>query len=63
MALAFGRPAEAAGALGQLTINVIGLILAGVGSLWLGQRLSQCRAIAEIQSRRMRQRTARRVDD
>jgi uncharacterized hydrophobic protein (TIGR00271 family) len=52
VALAFQNPSEAAGALAQLSINVIGLVTAGVVSLWLGQRLSQRRAIAEIQTRR-----------
>lgn len=52
VALAFENPTEAAGALAQLSINVIGLVAAGVLSLWIGQRLSQRRAIAEIQARR-----------
>jgi uncharacterized hydrophobic protein (TIGR00271 family) len=52
VALAFENPSEAIGALAQLTINLLGLVAAGVGSLWLGQRLSRRRAIAEIQARR-----------
>jgi hypothetical protein len=50
-------------ALAQLTINVIGLVSAGIGSLWLAQRLSRRRAIAEIQARRrLRYRRADRRD-
>lgn len=52
VALAFESPSEAAGALAQLVINVLGLVAAGIASLWLGQRLSRRRAIAEIRQRR-----------
>lgn len=52
VALAFGNPSEAIGAVAQLAINVLGLVSAGVASLWLGRRLSRRRAIAEIQARR-----------
>jgi uncharacterized membrane protein len=58
VALAFGNPTEAIGALAQLSINVVGLVSAGIGSLWLAHRLSRRRAIAEIQARR-RERTRR----
>jgi uncharacterized hydrophobic protein (TIGR00271 family) len=54
VALAFGNPTEAIGALAQLSINVVGLVSAGIGSLWLAHRLSRRRAIAEIQARRRR---------
>jgi uncharacterized hydrophobic protein (TIGR00271 family) len=63
VAAAFENPNEAAGALAQLSINVLGLVAAGVTSLWLGQRLSQRRAIAEIQTRRRRRRNAARDAD
>ncbi len=59
VALAFANPGEAIGAAAQLSINVAGLVSAGLVSLWLGQRLSRRRAIAEIQARR-RERTHRR---
>jgi uncharacterized hydrophobic protein (TIGR00271 family) len=52
VALALGNIDEAIGALAQLLINLTGLVIAGVGSLWLGRRLSRRRAIAEIQQRR-----------
>jgi uncharacterized hydrophobic protein (TIGR00271 family) len=54
VALAFANPVEAIGAFAQLSINVIGLVSAGLASLWLSQRLSRARAIAEIQARRRR---------
>lgn len=54
VALAFANPAEAVGAFEQLSINVAGLVSAGLVSLWLGHRLSRRRAIAEIQARRRR---------
>jgi len=63
VALAFGNPTEAIGALAQLSINVIGLVSAGVGSLWLAQRFSRRRAIAEIQARRRQRWTVRHEDD
>jgi hypothetical protein len=47
------------GALGQLSINVAGLLAAGVGSLWIGQRLSRRRAIRELRGRRAARRSAR----
>lgn len=56
VAVAFANPDEAIGAVAQLAINVAGLVSAGLASLWLGQRLSRRRAIAEIQARR-RERT------
>ncbi len=64
VALALGNVDEAIGALAQLVINLIGLVIAGVGSLWLGRRLSRRRAIAEIQQRRAqgRRATERRAD-
>jgi hypothetical protein len=40
------------GALAQLVINVAGLLTAGVGSLWIGRRLSRRRAIVELRARR-----------
>jgi uncharacterized hydrophobic protein (TIGR00271 family) len=52
VALALGNVTEAAGALGQLLINVAGLLAAGVGSLWIGRRLSRRRAIQELRGRR-----------
>ena len=52
VAIALGNLDEAAGAFAQLAINVTGLVLAGVGSLWLGRRLSRRRAIAELRRRR-----------
>ncbi len=52
VALALGNIDEAIGAFAQLLINLTGLVIAGVGSLWLGRRLSRRRAIAEIQQRR-----------
>ncbi|HEX5148098.1 MAG TPA: DUF389 domain-containing protein [Candidatus Limnocylindrales bacterium] len=58
VALAFANPDEVIGALAQLSINVAGLVSAGLTSLWLGHRLSRRRAIAEIQARR-RQRGGR----
>jgi uncharacterized hydrophobic protein (TIGR00271 family) len=54
VALAFANPDEAIGAFAQLSINVVGLVSAGLASLWLSQRLSTRRAIAEIQARRRR---------
>lgn len=50
--LALGNLDEAMGALAQLLINVGGLVAAGVGSLWIGRRLSRRRAIAELRGRR-----------
>ncbi len=52
VALALGNLDEAYGALAQLLINLAGLVIAGVGSLWIGRRLSRGRAIAEIRRRR-----------
>ena len=52
VALALGNVQEAIGAFAQLLINVSGLVIAGVGSLWVGRRLSRRRAIAELRSRR-----------
>jgi uncharacterized hydrophobic protein (TIGR00271 family) len=52
VALALGNVDEALGALGQLLINVAGLLVAGVGSLWIGRRLSRQRAIEELRGRR-----------
>jgi uncharacterized membrane protein len=52
VAVAFANPDEAIGAVAQLAINVAGLVSAGLASLWLGQRLSRRRAIAEIRARR-----------
>ena len=52
VALALGNVAEALGALAQLLINVGGLVIAGVGSLWVGRGLSRRRAIAELRARR-----------
>jgi uncharacterized membrane protein len=52
VALALGNVDEALGALGQLLINVAGLLVAGVGSLWLGRRQSRRRAILELRGRR-----------
>lgn len=63
VALAFENPSEATGALAQLSINVLGLVSAGVGSLWLGRRLSRRRAIAEIQARRRERVRLRREED
>lgn len=63
VAFAFGRPDEAIGALAQLTINVLGLVSAGVGSLWLGRRLSRRRAIAELQARRRERMRLRHKED
>lgn len=54
VALAFANPDEAVGAAGQLAINVAGLVSAGLASLWIGQRMSRRRAIAEVQARRRR---------
>jgi uncharacterized hydrophobic protein (TIGR00271 family) len=59
VALALGNLDEAAGALAQLVINLSGLVIAGVGSLWLGRRLSRARAIGEIQRRRAERRRHR----
>jgi uncharacterized hydrophobic protein (TIGR00271 family) len=56
VALALGNVGEAAGALAQLVINLAGLLIAGVGSLWVGRRLSQKRAIEELRGRRMARR-------
>jgi uncharacterized hydrophobic protein (TIGR00271 family) len=58
VALALGNVDEAIGALGQLLINVAGLLTAGVVSLWIGTRLSRRRAIRELRGRR----SARRHD-
>ena len=63
VALAFANPDEAIGAVAQLSINVAGLVSAGLASLWLGQRLSRRRAIAAIQARRRDQSSLRRNDD
>jgi hypothetical protein len=52
---------EAIGALAQLLINVSGLVLAGVGSLWIGRRLSRRRAIEELRARRAARRRGRTV--
>lgn len=52
VALALGNLDEALGALPHLVINLAGLVVAGVGSLWIGRRLSRARAIAEFQRRR-----------
>lgn len=52
VALALGNVDEALGALGQLLINFAGLLVAGVGSLWLGRRQSRRRAIQELRGRR-----------
>lgn len=52
VALALGNIDEAVGALGQLLINMAGLLVAGVGSLWIGLRLSRRRAIEELRGRR-----------
>jgi uncharacterized hydrophobic protein (TIGR00271 family) len=52
VALALGNVDEAIGALGQLLINLAGLLAAGVGSLWIGRRLSRRRAIRELRGRR-----------
>jgi uncharacterized membrane protein len=52
VALALGNVGEAVGALAQLVINVAGLLTAGVGSLWIGRRLSRRRAITELRARR-----------
>ncbi len=62
VALAFTNPDEAIGALAQLSINVAGLVSAGLVSLWLGQRLSRRRAIAEIQARRRKRTRVHRED-
>ena len=56
VAVVLGHGEEALGALAQLVINVLGLVLAGVGSLWLGRRLSRARAIADIRRRRAERR-------
>jgi uncharacterized hydrophobic protein (TIGR00271 family) len=52
VALALWNTGEAVGAFAQLAINLTGLVIAGVGSLWLGRRLSRRRAIRELQRRR-----------
>jgi uncharacterized hydrophobic protein (TIGR00271 family) len=52
VALALGNVDEAIGALGQLLINLAGLLAAGVGSLWIGRRLSRRRAIRDLYGRR-----------
>jgi uncharacterized hydrophobic protein (TIGR00271 family) len=52
VALALGNVSEAAGALAQLLINLGGLLVAGIGSLVIGRRLSRRRAIAELRRRR-----------
>jgi uncharacterized hydrophobic protein (TIGR00271 family) len=52
VALALGNIDEAIGALAQLLINLAGLLAAGVGSLWVGRRLSRRRAIQELRGRR-----------
>jgi uncharacterized hydrophobic protein (TIGR00271 family) len=62
VALALGNVDEAAGALAQLLINLGGLIVAGVGSLLVGRRLSRARAIAELRRRRAGRPIARRPD-
>jgi uncharacterized hydrophobic protein (TIGR00271 family) len=59
VALALGNVDEAVGALAQLLINVAGLLAAGVGSLWIGRRLSRRRAIAELRGRRAARRRGR----
>ena len=57
VAIVLGHREEAIGALTQLIINVLGLVVAGVGSLWIGRRLSRARAIADIRRRRADRRT------
>jgi uncharacterized hydrophobic protein (TIGR00271 family) len=59
VALALGNIDEAVGALGQLVINVAGLLAAGISSLWIGRRLSRRRAIQELRSRRAARRAGR----
>ena len=59
VALALGNVDEAVGALAQLVINVAGLLVAGVGSLWIGRRLSRRRAIEELRGRRAARRRGR----
>jgi uncharacterized hydrophobic protein (TIGR00271 family) len=59
VALALGNVDEAIGALGQLLINVAGMLAAGVGSLWIGRRLSRRRAIRELRGRRSARRHGR----
>jgi uncharacterized hydrophobic protein (TIGR00271 family) len=61
VALALGNVTEALGALAQLLINVGGLVIAGVGSLWIGRGLSRRRAIAELRARRAPRRRDRTV--
>lgn len=63
LALALGNVDEAVGALAQLAINLAGLVVAGVTSLWLGRRLSRARAIAELRARRRAGRSGRSRDD
>ena len=62
VALALGNIDEAIGAMAQLGINLTGLVIAGVGSLWLGRRLSRRRAIAELRGRRADARRGRSAD-
>lgn len=59
VALALGNLGEAIGAFNQLVINLAGLVIAGVGSLWLGRRLSRARAIADLERRRAQRRRDR----
>ena len=56
LALVLGNLDEAIGAAAQLVINVLGLIAAGVGSLWVGRRLSRARAIEDLRRRRVEHR-------
>ena len=59
VALALGNVDEAIGAFAQLAINVLGLVIAGVASLWIGRRLSRRRAIEELRKRRAARRHVR----
>lgn len=59
VALALGNLDEALGALAQLLINVAGLVVAGVASLWIGRRLSRRRAIEDLRTRRAARRRDR----
>lgn len=63
LALALGNVDEAVGALAQLAINLAGLVVAGVTSLWLGRRLSRARAITELRARRRAGRSGGSRDD
>lgn len=59
VALALRNVDEATGAFGQLVLNVLGLVVAGVASLWVGRRLSRRRAIQELRGRRAARRRLR----